>query len=105
MKTYDREKRKWVEKEKNTSLKKPKLCKGNRPHKFEIVLPSYVKTDYPVSRETIDEFYRSEKRRYEFMKDEEKALKGKGISSPVWYGGKPTIFLECSVCGKKDYSK
>jgi len=102
VKEYNYEKKKWIEKEPQGSLKKPKFCKGRRPHQMQIILPTHVKTTKNVSQETIDEYYQSEKRRYDFVMAENKMLERKGIIVSSWIY-KPAIYLRCSVCGKKDY--
>ena len=111
MKVYDRDKRKWVEqdvleKEREAKLKKAKLCRGQKPHDFLLVLPSYVpKLKGDHTQEEIEEYYLSEKRVAEFMEQEKENLAKYGIGSRSSFRlGRQTKYYECSICRKKEYS-
>lgn len=107
MKVYDREKKKWVtEEEYNFSHSKgrsTKICRGGKPHKFEPALPSYVKIIGYPSKETIDEYYKSEKRKRDFLEKEDKVLEKFGIITSDFRNYRNYVFLVCEVCGKHDY--
>ena len=105
MKVYDREKRKWVgEAEVTKKQGKRKLCRGGRPHDFQLTLPSYVKViGYPTP-EAILEYYRIEEVKRELIKKENEKLVSFGIILNDRYGfGRDTKYFVCSVCGKLDY--
>lgn len=104
MKKYDREKRRWVdEKELTKKQGKRKLCKGGRPHDFQLALPSYVKVvGYPTS-EAVLEYYQSEERKEKFLEEENKKLESFGIMLSNHFNFKRHRFFICSVCGKQDY--
>jgi len=111
MKVYDRDKRKWVEqdvleKERQAKLKKAKLCRGQKPHEFLLVLPSYIPTlKGNLTQEEIAEYYISEKRIAEFMEQEKKRLEQFGIGTRSSFRlGRFTKHYECAVCRKKEYS-
>lgn len=105
MKKYDREKRIWVdEKEIVKKQGKRKLCRGGKVHSFQLALPSYVKVlGYPT-QEGIVEYYKTEERKIELMRQENEKLAKFGIVLNERFGlRRNTKYFVCSVCGKQDY--
>ena len=103
MKKYDATIRKYVEETQGT-LKKPKVCKGGKPHDFQPVLPSMVKTTKDVTPQMIDAYYGSELRRTEYLASEDAKLNEIGIVSNLrFWRNEVHIHVECARCGKKDY--
>lgn len=105
MKEYNRQTKRWEEpQEKVGSLKTKKLCRGNKPHDYQVVLPFYVKTIGVVTPEAVFEYYESEKRKIAFVLAEQEKMKQLGIIVTHGFGfNRSTQYLECSVCGKKEY--
>ena len=62
MKEYNRKTRKYEEPstEKVGDLKKRELCRGKKPHDYELALPAYVKTIGDVTPEGIAKYYEVE---------------------------------------------
>ena len=64
MKVYNRQTKKWEEESpKAGSLKKPKACRGGRPHDFVLLVPSYIKRDHELFKEEIEKYYEIEEER------------------------------------------
>jgi hypothetical protein len=105
MKKYDREKRRWVdEKELTKKQGKRKLCRGGRPHDFQLALPSYVKVVGYPTQEGIVEYYKIEEAKKTLIKQENEKLIKFGIILNDRFGfGRDTKYFICSVCGKQDY--
>lgn len=105
MKKYDREKRIWVDENELTGKQgKRKLCRGGKPHTFQLSLPSYVKVlGYPT-QEGIIEYYKTEERKVELMKQENEKLVKFGIilNSRHGFSNNSKYFI-CEVCGKQEY--
>jgi len=103
MKEYNRELKRWVEPSEDTgSLKKRELCKGKKPHSFQLALPEHVKTTRELTLEDINEYYESEKRIKNYYEIEKELLLSHGIQCfRGWFTGH-RLFI-CSVCGKKEY--
>lgn len=105
MKEYNRETKRWEEpNEKEGSLKKKKMCRGNKPHDFQLALPDYIAKNQTFSSEAIQSYYESEQRVLEFQSKEEEFLKSIGIEKR--FGrvyNKVHKHFTCSVCGKKEY--
>lgn len=103
MKEYNREKRIWETPKPEGSLKKRKLCRGNRPHDFKLSLPSYIQHQGELSPETIEEYYATEERVNIYVATETKHLENLGIKRGFGYRGKVTRHYKCEVCGKQEY--
>ena len=105
MKEYNRIKRIWEEpQEKTGSLKKPKLCRGGKPHRFQLTLPTYMDKSHSfVSSEGIEEYYRSEQRVIDFVDAESKKLLAYDIHK-TWGCSRTKVakFYKCEVCGKQE---
>jgi hypothetical protein len=102
MKQYNRTTKKWEEVEKNGSLKKPKLCKGQRPHDFVLLIPPYINHKMNLSKDEIESYYEIENNRNYMNKEFDKELLVLGVVSHHW-STSPTRFYRCSVCGKQKY--
>jgi hypothetical protein len=103
MKVYNRQTKKWEgESAKVGSLKKPKLCKGNRPHDFVLLVPSYVKRDHELFKEEIEKYYEIEEERDSVNKIIDEKLLKIGIQHRGWRGTRDKLY-RCSVCGKQEY--
>ena len=108
MKEYNREKKRWEDPEtiKLSKQGKRELCKGKRPHDFKLVLPEWIERKvWQATEETIQAYYQSEARVDEFLRNEERILRTKGIGKRVRFFGGLTKYYRCSVCGKKDSEK
>ena len=102
MKEYNRIKRIWEEpQEKTGSLKKPKLCRGGKPHKFQLIIPTYITGYSQMSQEAIDEYYKSEERIKEFLNNENRERAKYGIPQ-CFSRAKVAKYYKCEVCGKND---
>lgn len=107
MKKYDRETKRWVEEEvlnKKQSLKTREMCRGGRPHAFELALPNYVSVpSEKLTQETVEEFYKSEDRLADFSNKEKEKLRSLGINVSFGYSRLKTRLTICTVCGKRDF--
>lgn len=107
MKKYDQETKRWVEEEvlnKKQSLKTREMCRGGRPHAFELALPNYVSVlSKKLTQETVEEFYKSEDRIAEFFNSEKEKLRTLGINILYRYSRSRMRLTICAVCGKRDY--
>jgi len=109
MKEYNREKKIWEEpQEKTGSLKKPKLCRGGKPHRFQLTLPTHMtKGHESVTPEGIEEYYKAEQRIIDFILLESKGLEKFDIYK-VWYHGRffnqtrVNKYYKCEICGKQE---
>ena len=101
-KLYDRQMGKWVHPDNVTSLKKPKTCRGGKPHDWQLVIPDYVSLTKICTEEMAKAYYESEERVREFTLQEEKELEKIGIKSHSWLGFGSRHY-KCIVCGKKDW--
>ena len=102
MKEYNRTTRKWEEKEKNSSLKKPKLCKGKRPHDFVLLIPRWIKHDHDLFKDEIEAYYKIESERNEMNKEFDKRLLSIGVIRNYCHSSQLRLY-RCSVCGKEKY--
>lgn len=104
MKEYNRIKRIWEEpQEKTGSLKKPKLCRGGKPHRFQLCLPAHLENHTDISPEGIEEYYKSEQRINDFLENESKTLLTFGIHRKWGFGmRKVARYYKCEVCLKRD---
>lgn len=100
MKEYNREKRIWETPKPEGSLKKRKLCRGNRPHQPKLIIPSYISQQSDLPMETIEEYYASEERINAYMAIETRHLENLGIKRGFGYRGKVSKHYKCEVCGK-----
>lgn len=110
MKTYNRDTKIWEEPKKDSGkpLKKRELCRGGKPHDFQLVLPQYRTHSNPnVSQEAIKAYYDTEDAIQEFSVAKAKELLDKyGINMRQYsFFGHQTRWIECTVCGKRDYLK
>lgn len=111
MKHYDKETKKYIsqeeyERRKKISLKKKQTCRGGKEHDFVLVLPRYVNTIGVPTKEAIEEYYASERRRFLFSKKEKEILESVGIKVNFGYGylrDGVSVNLQCTVCGKLEY--
>lgn len=106
MKIYDREKRKWVDKEeyeRNQNKRDRNICRGKKPHDFVLVLPSFVtyNENYKFNPE---DYYKITDETADFMDKQLEKIKKMGIE-PRWYMGRlsETRIYICSVCKKQKY--
>jgi len=106
MKEYNRTTKRWEEKDESKigSLKKRKLCKGRKEHDFQLCLPDYLDKHQTLTPEAIQEYYNSEERIANFLKNESELLSSLGIIKSRYHGISRLIkYFKCSVCGKKEY--
>lgn len=103
MKKYNPDTRKYEETTQG-SLKKPKACKGGKPHDFEVVLPEYIKTLETPTPEMVRAYYASEKRQQDFLKGESELLARIGINRMFGFSREVHVSIKCTRCGKKDYT-
>ena len=103
MKTYNRKTRIWEEEKPVGDLKKPKLCKGGKPHNFLLALPEYVQVNGALTPYGIEEYYKIEAERLLTNMELDEKLRAWGIKVNRFYGGKDYKHYKCSVCGKKKF--
>lgn len=106
MKTYDREKKTWVEeKEAQGSLAKRKMCKGGKEHDWMLCLPSYVKVEgSALGLDKVEEYYRIEDEREDAEIAFDERLQAIGVQSRLFrWGslrGRRRSYI-CTVCLKQ----
>jgi hypothetical protein len=85
------------------SLKKRELCRGKKPHDFQLVMPDYLVRNNPdLSLELVEKFYESEQRIIDFTNNESRELGKLGVFVKRW--NRPVMkYYQCSVCGKKEW--
>lgn len=104
MKKYDHEKKEWVtleEYERRQKQRTNKLCRGNKPHDFVLVLPIFVSFTDSYNFNP-NEYYRIMDERYEFIENQKKELEKLGIINRGW-NRKETRLYMCAVCKKQKY--
>ena len=99
---FDRQTGKWVLLDNVSSLKKPKTCRGGKPHDWQLVIPDYISLTKPMTEEMAVAYYESEERVREFTEQENKKLDKIGIKSHHWTGFGSRHY-RCKVCDKKDW--
>lgn len=99
MKEYNHSTKKWEELEKNGSLKKPKTCRGGKPHDYVLVVPSYIHRDHNLTKDEVAEYYEIQKRRKEQDKIFDTLLANIGIKYHAYSGSTDKTYI-CSVCLK-----
>ena len=103
MKEYNRKKRIYEdEKEKTGSLKKPKACRGGKPHDFVLLIPHYLGRNHNLSKDEIEEYYKLEQESINFNNEMNLKVLSLGIKS-YKYTSNMHKFYKCSVCGKEKY--
>lgn len=104
MKEYNREKKILEEpQEKTGSLKTRKLCRGGKPHRYQLSLPAHLLGHDDISPEGIEEYYKSEQRIADFLDNESTILKGYGINRKWGFGIRKVVkYYKCEVCLKRD---
>lgn len=106
MKEYNRATKRWEEpQEKLGSLKKAKLCRGGKPHDYQLTVPHHLRDHNEYTPEAVLEYYASEERIKNFIAHEMEILKSLGIVRARSFGfGSPiTKYFVCSVCKKQEY--
>ena len=85
--------------------KKREKCRGGRDHDFRLVLPEYVKVEGEPTEEIVKEYYDTELKIREIVRNEEKRLASLGIIFVFgWWTRRLYKRYVCFRCGKKDYS-
>ncbi len=104
LKKYNRKTKKWEE-EKNTetSLKKRETCRGGKPHIMELVFPTYIDFTGDITSSKVEKYYKLEKQKEDYLKKHNEQLLAIGIHSRIWNEFGVIKYLQCSICGKKDY--
>ena len=105
MKKYLREKKKWVSEEEYEAFHAKKIagvCKGNRPHDFVLVLPSWGVQWDGVTKYDAEAYYKAMEEREEFIKSQDEELVKKGILVRACYSSNSRHYA-CSVCQKRKY--
>lgn len=106
MKKYDRETKKWIEEEElNKKLSKRKLCKGGKEHDWVLCLPPYVDIKgSELGLDKVEEYYRIEDEREDFMIACDERLEAIGIKTRSFrlssLRGRRRSYI-CSVCLKR----
>lgn len=95
--------KKWEEeKEKTGSLKKPKTCKGGRPHDFILLVPFYIRRNTPLTPEQTLKYYKLQEIEQLFKEKQDEEYKKIGLKE-FHYNFMPHYFYRCAICGKEKY--
>lgn len=103
MKTYDREKKKWVEADRHQNKRDADVCRGKKEHDYVLVLPDGViyLENYGFRPK---EYYRIMDEILEFKTKKMTEIEKMGILPRwSWSDRKETRLYMCSVCKKKKY--
>ena len=95
--------KKWVEeKEKTGSLKKPKTCRGGKPHDFVLLVPFYLKRNLPLTHEQTLRYYELQEIERLFKQQQNEEYQKIGLTQ-FRYSFSNHYFYRCAVCGKEKY--
>lgn len=101
MKEYNRKTKRWEERKEPTgSLKKPKNCRGGKPHEFELCLPSWVQTLKTFTLADVERYYNILEWRKKTDITEHKSLTELGVRN-CFIDFKVIRHYNCIHCGKR----